>query len=275
MSVKIVINSGGVFENPTAQQSDLVFWFNDDTQPHYPVPGCTGLRVAPGATTPKYQPAPVPTIPVTIDYTCALHPSETGQLTVNPDSTGPVTGTPAGNTNREIAIDSGGSFATVDITQSDTVTWVNHDTREHFPVPNCFGLLVEPQAVSNALQPAPTLALPMSLAYGCAIAGHESEQGMINVYNDFVAAGPVTLSTALPYVAVAAATGGKSPYRIVQDPNVPYITAAETTPAGSSTGISIILNAAPPGGTTAVNYQLDATDALGTQINTTIAVTLS
>lgn len=275
MSVKIVIQSGGVFENPTAQQSDLVFWFNDDTQPHYPIPGCSGLRVAPGATTPKYQPAPAPSIPLTIDYSCALHPAEKAQLTVNPDASGAVTGSPAGTTNREIAIDAGGSFATIDVTQSDTVTWVNRDTQEHFPVPNCFGLHVEPQAVSNALQPAPTPALPMSIAYGCAIAGHESEQGMINVYNDFVAAGPVTLTLTPPYVAVAVATGGKSPYRIVQDANVPYITAAETTPAGSSAGISIILNAAPPAGTTAVNYQLNATDAFGTQIDTPIAVTLS
>lgn len=273
MSVKIVINSGGVFENPTAQQSDLVFWFNDDTRPHYPIPGCAQLRVVPGASTPKYQPAPAPTIPVTIDYSCALHPDETGHLTVNPDPSGPVTGTPAGTTNCEIAIGSGGSFATVDVTQSDTVTWVNHDTQEHFPVPNCFGLRVEPQAVSNALQPAPTPALPMSIAYGCAIEGHESEQGMINVYKDFVAVTPVKLSTNSP--TAAAATGGKSPYLIVQDAKVPYITAVETTPAGSSAGISIILSGAPPAGTTAVSYQLNATDAFGTQIDTTIAVTLS
>jgi hypothetical protein len=86
---------------------------------------------------------------------------------------------------------------------------------------------------------------------------------------------PVTLLTELPYVAVAVATGGKSPYRIVQDPNLPYITAAETTPAGSSAGISIIFNAAPPAGTTAVTYQLDTTDAFGTRIATPIAVTLS
>ncbi len=275
MSVKIVIGSGGVFENPTAQQSDLVFWFNDDTQPHYPIPGCAGLRVAPEATTPRYQPAPAPTIPVTIEYSCALHKSEKGQLTVNPDPTGAVTGTPAGDSNHEIAIGSGGSFATVEVTQSETVTWVNHDTQEHFPVPNCYGLRVEPQAVSNALQPAPTPALPMTVAYGCAIEGHESEQGLINVYGDFVAVTPVTLLIAVPYVAVAVATGGKSPYRIVQDPNLPYITAAETTPAGSSAGISIIFNAAPPAGTTAVTYQLDTTDAFGTRIATPIAVTLS
>lgn len=291
MSVRIVIQPGGVFENPGATQSDLTFWFNNDTEPHYPVPGCTGLKVGPGQNTsqnpylasPNYVSAPVtspPTtgyLPHTFDYTCAIH-GETGQITFDADSGQVVTLVPpaAGAIAKEIVISSGGNIATVDITQSQTVFWTNQDSVAHFPVPNCTGLRAQPDAVTNDVQIVPIPALPMAIAYGCAIEGHEGESGTINVYNDFVPVTALTLSSATPFAAVAAATGGKSPYAIQQDSAVPYITALDTIPAGSSAGLSLVLNQAPPAGTTSVTYTLNATDALGNKItNAQIQVTLT
>jgi hypothetical protein len=291
MSVQIVIKPGGVFENPGSTQSDLLFWYNTDSEPHYPVPGCTGLKVDPGKDTsanpylasPNYASAPVATppaagyLPHTFDYVCALH-GETGQITIDADSGQTVTLNPpaAGAVAKEIVIGSGGTFASADITQSQTVFWTNQDNVAHFPVPNCTGLLAKADAVTNDTQIVPIPALPMAISYGCAIAGHEGESGTINVYADFVVPSTaLTLSSATPFAAVAVATGGKSPYAIVQDSAVPYITALETTPAGSSAGVSLVLNAAPPAGTTAVSVQLNVTDALKTNITTTIQVTLT
>ena len=285
MSVRIVIDKGAVFTPTTVSQSDLVFWFNNDGQQHYPVPGCSkippnnaSLQVAPGGTTPKFQPASTPNIPstgLTITYGCAIsgHESESGTITVTPDSgQPPVTGAPAGPTTRTIDISSGGVFAAADVVQADTVVWKNNDSKTHFPVPNCTGLLVQPQGVTNGMQPAAPWALPMAITYGCAMPGHQSESGTINVYNNFVAATPpVNLSTAS---TAPIATGGKSPYKMTNDPKYPYLTLQETAPAGSSAGVSITVSSRPAGVTT-VNYQLNVTDALGTNINTPIQIKLS
>ncbi|MGZ5442685.1 MAG: hypothetical protein ACXW5U_25140 [Thermoanaerobaculia bacterium] len=277
MSVKIEIGSGGSFPDTTVNQSDLVFWFNNDKQTHDPIPRCEGLEVQPGQTTPPYQPIPQPAFPITIDYACALHPQESGKLTVNDDPTSPPQ--PDGVLSlgtKTIDIGPGGAFAPVDVLQSDNVSWKNNDRQAHWPVPNCSGLRVKPQAVSNGAQffP-PPLAAPLPISYGCAIAGHEAEQGTINVYGSWiVAAQPIAVSSATPYASAALVTGGKSPYTIVQDPNHPYLTAFETTPAGSSAGLSVILNSASPSKTT-ITYQVNATDALGNTINQPVQITIT
>src|ERR1043166_1104883 len=150
MSVQITIGKGGVFPSTSVFQRDLVFWTNDDTQQHYPVPGCSklppgdaSLQVAPGGTTPAIQPTASPDLPATIEYGCAIagHESESGLLTVNPDSGSSQPGTPAGTRTKTIDISSGGVFATVNIVQADMVVWKNNDNTAHFPVPNCTGLL--------------------------------------------------------------------------------------------------------------------------------------
>lgn len=281
MSVQIVIDEGGVFQPATINQRDLVFWYNKDDQAHYPVPGCSkippdgaSLEVPPGDTTPKYQPAPSPNLPVTITYGCAIagHESESGTITVNADSGQPATGTPAGPDSKTIAISAGGVFATVDVHQSDTVAWQNDDSKTHYPVPNCTGLLVQSQGVSNQLQPEAPWGLPMAITYGCAMPGHGSESGTINVYADFVAAAsPIALSASANTAAIA--TGGKSPYKLVNDPNYPFLTLQEAPPAGSSAGVNIVLGSSQ--GTAQINYQLNVTDALGTNINTAIQINLS
>ena len=49
MSKQITIKPGGVFELEI-EQADDVLWVNNDTQPHWPVPWCYGLRVDPDKT---------------------------------------------------------------------------------------------------------------------------------------------------------------------------------------------------------------------------------
>jgi hypothetical protein len=281
MSVQIKIGTGGSFPNTTVPQNELVFWLNDDgnKQSHYPIPRCENLEVAAGKSTSAFQPVATPALPANVNYICALHPNEKGLLVIDNDP---------GTTQSEIApgtrvftidISPGGKFATVKVLQNDQVIWTNNDNKTHWPVPNCTGLKVAPQAVSNATQVLPPTAaptLPMAIWYGCAIEGHESESGTINVFNNFVvAASPLTLSSASLNTPVPAATGGASPYNITQDPSVDYITAAETAPQGGSVGVSIALTKAPPAGTKSVQYQLTATDATGSPINSTITVNIT
>jgi hypothetical protein len=277
MSVQIKIGNGASFPATTVNQSDLVFWYNDDRQTHYPVPRCEGLEVQPGGTTSAYQPIPQPAFPVTVKYVCALHPGESGDLTVQDDPGGPAqTAGTVNATPKEIVIGPGGKFAPIDVMESDNVVWKNDDRQAHWPVPNCSGLLVKPQAVSNAAQFFPPALLgPLPISYGCAVKGHESERGTINVYLDFaLGTQPVAVSSDTPYVAAAIVTGGKSPYVVVPDASVPYLSVIDTTPAGSSTGLSVILNAAPPSKGT-INYQLNVTDALGNKIDQSVQIAIS
>ena len=274
MTVQIKIGRGGSFPDATVTQSDLVFWYDDDAQPHYPVPRCEALEAQPGQITAAYQPIPQPAFPTTVRYICAIHPQESGNLTVgdDPNAAPQIAGT-VNPASQQIRIGPGGKFAPIDVYQSDTVVWKNDDRVAHWPVPNCTGLRVQPQGVSNAAQffpPALPGALPIS--YGCAIEGHESEQGAINVYPDFAAVSPLELSSAAPATAIV--TGGKSPYDIVQDPNFPYLTVSETTPAGSSAGLTITLGSGAPG-TATINYQLKATDGLGTTIDQPVQITIT
>lgn len=293
MSVKITISrSGGVvsFDNPGVPQNDVVFWNNTDNETHYPIPRCSNLKVEAGATSPAYQPAPNFVAPLDLQYGCAMpgHESESGTISITADAASPGT-LPSGGTARTATIkisrgDNGAvSFETVNVVQLDSVVWQNDDSEAHFPVPNCTGLKVEPNGVTNAVQLAPSPAtgavmLPMTLAYGCAIAGHEDEQGKIHVYNTFLVATPApTVSPTTPYAAVAVVNGGQSPYTINPDPKYPWLTLAETVPAGSSTGISIALNQAPPQALpiNITDYALDVTDAQGTSIKQNISLTVA
>lgn len=285
MSVKITITpgpNGAVFSSPAnIQQSDLVFWFNGDTQTHYPIPGCSGLQVAPGGTTPALQPFPdwTPKLPTQITYGCALHKNETGNMTINPDN--PPNGDGSVGTDpqtKTITIQrSGGSvsFGTVDVAQVDSVVWQNNDNVDHWPVPNCTGLKVAPGKTSTGLQPAPGTAapsLPATIVYGCAL--HDNESGTINIYDNMAAAAqPVNVPQGTPYTQAAVMTGGKSPYQITQDPNNPTLTLQDTIPAGSSAGVAVILNAATPAGSATIT--VNVTDALGRTFNQKVQLTIA
>lgn len=306
MAVQILIhrdNGKVVFDSPQGvQQSDLVFWHNADNETHYPIPDCGALKVAPGQTTASspYQGFPDATaqLPLTVDYTCALHAGESGTVVIGADATSPPAGAAAVDP-QAVPIhirrtDGGVTFETVDVAQGDTVYWVNDDTQEHWPVPNCTGLCVAPGQSSNGAQlatgnaprspftnPALTTTgpspLPMGLTYGCAIPGHENESGTFNIYDNLAlvevetgVAPPTVTTIGIPVIV---ATGGKSPYTITQDPAHPELTLAEQPPAGSSAGVAVSLNQATKvSGTVAL--QVKVTDALNKTLDQSIQIVI-
>lgn len=87
---KIQIKTGkpAVFDpNPlTARPNDSVFWFNGDSVAHWPAPsaanpkGWLDYQIPPNAS--STQIALNPPAPYTLNYVCALHPNETGQIKV-------------------------------------------------------------------------------------------------------------------------------------------------------------------------------------------------
>jgi hypothetical protein len=91
---KITIKAGNpaVFDpNPrTAQPNDSVFWFNSDpTNAHWPAPSVSEktawfpYQIPPGASSDTVGLVPYdPPKAYTLNYVCALHPNETGQIDV-------------------------------------------------------------------------------------------------------------------------------------------------------------------------------------------------
>ncbi len=77
---------------------DTVTWHNGDTQAHYPAPivkgsvqanGWFDYQIPAGGTSDTLAPGPNPKDPTAdyvLKYACALHPGETGQITVKPKS---------------------------------------------------------------------------------------------------------------------------------------------------------------------------------------------
>src|SRR5947207_1825747 len=86
MPKAITIGPNGVFEKVEIEQSDDVFWVNNDSKPHWPVPWCYGLRVDPGKTSNSFQifPGATPNLPQPIQYQDALT-GQTGIILVYND----------------------------------------------------------------------------------------------------------------------------------------------------------------------------------------------
>jgi len=77
----------------TVYAYDTITWHNADTQAHQPAPsaanpkGWFDYQIPAGATSDTLAPGPNTsnaTQPYTLNYVCAIHPGETGQITVNP-----------------------------------------------------------------------------------------------------------------------------------------------------------------------------------------------
>lgn len=80
-------NSATFSPNPlTVQVNDSVFWDNGDTVAHWPAPsaanptGWLDNQIAPDGQ--SSQISFDPPAPYTLNYVCALHPGETGQIVV-------------------------------------------------------------------------------------------------------------------------------------------------------------------------------------------------
>ena len=92
--IKITIKSGNpaTFDpNPlTAHANDNVFWYNSDqTNAHWPAPsaaqktGWFDYQIPPGAQSNQIALPPMsPPAAYTLNYVCALHPNEKGQIEV-------------------------------------------------------------------------------------------------------------------------------------------------------------------------------------------------
>ncbi len=98
----------GQFAAVNAAQSDSVFWNNQDSVQHWPVPGCSNLNVEPGKSTPGFTPFPAPPIlGKATTFVCAVHPAETGTLTIWPDFL-TAGATLSGTVNTNVALTKGG-----------------------------------------------------------------------------------------------------------------------------------------------------------------------
>jgi hypothetical protein len=168
----------------------------------------------------------------------------------------------------EITIGLGGSFAQIEVEQSDDVFWNNQDSNPHWPVPWCYGLKVAPQQSSNAFQAVPGGTLPQKLIYQDALS---AQSGVMWVYADFQMASSPYTATAGPSASIPITTGGKSPYDTAKSTGVPsWISFAESTP-DSSAGFNAVLTNPPPG---SVTFNLNATDGLGKNIQQQVTITV-
>jgi plastocyanin len=77
----------------TVYAYDTITWHNADTQAHQPAPsaanptGWFDYQIPAGATSDTLAPGPNTadaSQPYNLKYVCAIHPGETGQITVNP-----------------------------------------------------------------------------------------------------------------------------------------------------------------------------------------------
>ena len=110
------------------------------------------------------------------------------------------------------------TFETVSIDDSENVFFTNEDTTQaHWPDISTNQLGPAPSANSSQCTVPSGIAYTFStFTYGCKIAGHQNEVGIINVFNQ-LAPGKTTLPPATvgkPIAPVQVVTGGMSPYEI-------------------------------------------------------------
>ena len=126
MSKQITIGPGGTFSQIEVEQSDDVFWSNNDSKPHWPVPWCYGLKVDPGKPSNAFQAVPGGTLPQKLIYQDALS-NQTGVMMVYADfapasSSGSFTAT-AGQ-NSSIAVTSGGKSTYNTSASTGVPSWI-------------------------------------------------------------------------------------------------------------------------------------------------------
>ena len=108
------------------------------------------------------------------------------------------------------------TFETVSIDNTENVFFTNEDpTEAHWPTlaSNQLGPAPSPNSSQCTL---PTTTPPFTYTYGCQIAGHASEKGIINVFAQ-LGAGTTTLPQATAGTPISPAqvvVGGESPYTV-------------------------------------------------------------
>lgn len=253
---QIVINLGGKFDAALAENSDQIFWLNKDSQPHWPVPFCSGLRVQPGLNSANYQPftsSGAASFPYQLIYRCALHPAMQGQLIINPAS---------GSGTTQWVVIRGGQFPTVTANQNDQIVWVNSDSVVHWPVPGCFGLRMDPGQTSSAYQPFnATSSGSQAIQYVCAL--HPQEQGTLTIYPDFnLGTSPFT-GKVNSWIQIT--TGGVGSFDTSKT-TWPIGLVVDASPAGIRVTSNAPLNQ---------NINLNVTDRLGVNIQQVISLVIT
>lgn len=84
-------------QTQVAAPYDTITWHNGDHQAHYPAPIVSGsvqekgwfdYQIPPGGTSDTLAPGPIPAgeQQYVLQYACAIHHGETGQITIKPKS---------------------------------------------------------------------------------------------------------------------------------------------------------------------------------------------
>jgi len=262
MSKQITIGSGGVFAQVEVEQSDDVFWSNNDSKPHWPVPWCYGLRVDPGKPSNLFQAIPGGTLPQQLVYQDALS-NQSGVMMVYADFApqgGPFAST-AGQ-NSSIPVTSGGKSPYNTSASTGVPSWITFAE----PTPD------SSSGFNAVLTNPPAGSVTFNLNATDGLGYNIQQQITITVYDAFqLVPGPYTAhagqSTSIPL-----AQGGQSPYSTSASTGVPsWITLAQST-SESNAGVFAVLTNPPKG---SVTFELNATDALGNNIQKQITITVT
>jgi hypothetical protein len=175
-----------------------------------------------------------------------------------------------------IARSTGGivEFETVAVDTTENVFFLNLDPQEaHWPTIASNHLGPAPSAPSSQCFPQPT--------YGCQIAGHGNEQGIINIFPPLAAPGnqPVKLQDAnrdQPIPAQPVVVGGMSPYTISGELFEITDSAGTVIQSGSGVGPGLFLTATPnnqgvlvggaPSASGTYNFTFTVDDGMGTNL---------
>lgn len=262
MSKQITIGSGGVFAPIEVEQSDDVFWSNNDSKPHWPVPWCYGLRVDPGKPSNAFQAVPGGTLPQKLVYQDALS-NQTGVMWVYADfalAPGPFAGTAGKNSSVQVMV---GGRSKYDASASTGVpSWITWAEATPDSSSGYNAVLTNP--------PPGSVTFNLNAIDGL---GHNIQQTVtITVCDVFqLASGPYN-AHAGQNAWILLTQGGLPPYNTSPSTGVPsWITLAQSTPE-SNGSVFAVLTSPPPG---IVTFDLNVTDALGNPINQKITITVT
>jgi hypothetical protein len=266
MSKQITIGPGGAFSQIEVEQSDDVFWSNNDSKPHWPVPWCYGLRVDPGKPSNAFQAVPGGTLPQQLIYQDALS-NQTGVMMVYADFA-PVAPPPSGSfaatagQNSSIPVTSGGKSKYKTSASTGVPAWITFAEPTPDSSSGFNAVLTNPPAGSVTFN----LNATDSLGYNI------QQQISIVVYNAFqLAPGPYNARSG-QNASIPLAQGGQAPYSTAATTGVPsWITLAQSTSEDSGGVFAVLTN--PPQGS--VTFELNATDAQGNQIQQNITINVT
>ncbi|MBZ5622543.1 MAG: putative Ig domain-containing protein [Acidobacteriia bacterium] len=262
MSKQITIRPGGAFDQIEVEQSDDVFWSNNDSNPHWPVPWCYGLRVDPGKPSNSFQAVPGGTLPQKLIYQDALS-NQSGVMMVYADfapQSGPFAGT-AGQ-NSSISMTSGGKSPYNTSASAGVPSWITFAESTPGNSSGFNAVLTNPPAGSVTFNLNATDGLGYNIQQPITITVYPAFQLVPGPYNAHAGQ-----NTSIPL-----AQGGQSPYNTSPSTGVPsWITLAQST-SQSNGGVFAVLTNPPRGSAT---FQLNATDAQGNNIQQQITITVT